>query len=71
MDNEFNRGIEFAFAYIKKHMVGHVVGYGLEGVVTEKMLEELQKKIPKKCNVCTGDPCGTNWCPTKKEEDES
>jgi hypothetical protein len=67
MDNEFNKGIEFAFEYIEKHLVGHVVGYGLEGIVTEKMLKDLKQKIPRKCNVCPDKPCGTDWCPTKIE----
>ena len=67
MNNEFNKGIEYAFDYIKENMIGYPIGYGLQGAVTEKMLEELRKKIPKRCDICSGDPCGTDWCPTKTD----
>lgn len=64
---EFEKGVEFAFEYIRKRMIGRVINGHLEAVVTKKHLEELQKTIPKKCQFCEN-PCGQSWCSTKKQE---
>jgi len=70
MNNEFNKGIDYAFDYIEKHLIGHVIGYGLQGVVTEKMLKELRKKIHRRCDVCVGqNPCENAWCSTKDKDE--
>lgn len=66
--NDFEKGVQFAFDYIKKNMIGRVCNYGMESVVTEKELEELRKTIPKKCKFCPM-PCGQDWCSTKKKEE--
>jgi hypothetical protein len=66
--NDFNKGIEYAFDYIEKHMYGYVVNGRLEAAVLRKELEELRKKIPKKCDFCTA-PCETDWCSTKDENE--
>ena len=60
---DFEKGVEFAFKYIKDNMIGRVVNGQLEAVVTKKDLERLQKTIPKKCNSCDA-PCGQSWCST-------
>lgn len=65
MDNDFNKGIDYAFDYIEKHIIGRVVNNRLEGVVTVKELKELRQSIHRRCNICTGNPCENDWCPTK------
>ena len=64
--NNFNKGIDFAFEYIEKNLLGKSVNGALQGVVTKEMLADLKKKIPKKCEICQN-PCGQSWCPTKTE----
>ena len=63
--NDFNKGIEYAFDFLEKHIIGRVVNGRLEGIITKDELEELRNKIPRRCDICTGPPCGTDWCPTK------
>lgn len=65
--NEFNRGIDYAFDYIRKNMYGRVVNGSLEGVITKKELLKLQEEIHKKCNVCPK-PCEMDWCCTKEDK---
>jgi hypothetical protein len=66
--NDFNKGIEYAFDFLEKHIIGRVVNGRLEGIITKDELEELRKKIPKKCDFCTA-PCETDWCSTKDENE--
>lgn len=61
--NDFNKGIEFAFDFIRNNIKGHNIGGTLKGAVTRQELEILHKKIPKKCDLCTK-PCEQEWCPT-------
>lgn len=68
--NDFNKGIDYAFDFIKENLMGRVVNGRLEGVVTEEDLEMLRKKIHRKCNFCSI-PCETSWCSTKDFDDES
>lgn len=63
--NDFEQGIKYTFEYIKKHLIGNVVNGELHGIITQKMLEDLEKTIPKKCDFCPK-PCGQSWCSTKK-----
>lgn len=63
---DFEKGVEFAFEYIKKNMIGMPCGYGLQAVVTEERLQELRKTIPLKCGSCPS-PCEQSWCSTVKE----
>ena len=65
--NDFNRGIDYAFDYIEKHINGHIVNGKLEGVILREQLEELKNKIPKKCDFCIN-PCKTDWCCTKDKK---
>ena len=63
MDNEFNKGINYAFDYIEKHIIGRVVNGRLEGVITAQQLKELRKSIPLKCDFCPM-PCEQPHCCT-------
>ena len=70
-ENDFNRGIAYAFDYIRKNMYGRVVNGHLKGAATKEDLDRMEKEIAKKCNFCPK-PCETEHCCTKKEEkDES
>lgn len=62
---EFEKGVEFAFKYIKERMVGRVVNGHLDSVVTENHLKRLQEEVTKKCQFCEI-PCGQSWCSTKE-----
>lgn len=69
MNNEFNKGIDYAFDFILKNMYGYVVNGKFTGAVTESELKELREKIHRRCNVCVGkNPCENAWCPTKDKK---
>lgn len=67
--NEFNKGIEYAFDFLEKHIIGRVVNGRLEGVITKDQLDELRQKIHRRCDVCVGkNPCENDWCCTKDKK---
>jgi len=65
--SDFNKGIEYAFDYIEKHMYGHNINGVLQAAILRNELKELRNKIPKKCYFCP-EPCDNNWCSTKEEK---
>jgi hypothetical protein len=62
--SDFNEGIDYAFDYIEKNIIGHMVNGSLVGVITKEQLETLKKNIPRRCSQCDI-PCGNDWCSTK------
>lgn len=72
MDNEFNKGIDYAFDFILKNLVGRVVNGRLMAAATEQDLKAMKQNIHRRCDVCVGEnPCETDWCPTKDKDDEN
>lgn len=61
--NDFNKGIDYAFDYIEKHMYGYVVNGQLKAAVLREELEELKKSISRKCDFCPK-PCEQPHCCT-------
>jgi hypothetical protein len=61
--NDFNKGIEYAFDYIEKHMYGYVVNGQFKSAVLKEELKNLRKKIPIKCDFCPK-PCEQPHCCT-------
>ena len=43
--NDFNKGIDYAFDYIEKHMYGYVVNGQLKAAVLREELEELKNQF--------------------------
>ena len=72
MDNEFNKGIDYAFDFILKNLVGRVVNGKLKGAAIKEDLEAMRQNIHRRCDICVGcNPCESQWCPTKRGKDES
>jgi hypothetical protein len=65
--SDFNRGIQYAFEYLKKNLIGRDVNGKMIGVLTGEQIDELYKKIPKKCGFCEK-PCENSWCVTRNKE---
>lgn len=62
--NDFNKGIQYAFDYIEKNIIGHVINGKLEGVITKEQLKDLKNSISFKCDFCIK-PCEQLHCCTK------
>lgn len=61
--NQFNDGIDYAFKFVLDNLIGCDVNGTLVSAITKQQLENLHRKIPKKCDFCS-EPCQDNWCST-------